>query len=314
MPTRTFRSVEDVNLEGYLEIFGRADQLREQQERGVATTALLSGKWIACLFQGHSTRTRALMQAACSRLGATCTSENVFDKGYVSEGLETIEEALLSYSTLADVLVIRHDSLDLSKLDSGLLEVPVINAMCGSDEHSLAAIGRAYSIWRSTGDLSASTVGVYGWIPTSRPLKALIKLLNLFGTRIFNDPVLPKDSWAAGSGSDGYMKPHNFSAGGLREFLGEVDALFVAEGLQQKNAMPQNAESQYCRRFEHIGNGLLAKMKPRSIVSVGKPDILPDGSRTILPDAHSHVQQGYKMILLDWVFCTQALLCYLLGA
>ncbi len=311
MKSRNFRRIEDIEPSDYLAIFRNSEILREQQESGVDCTSILKGKVVTCIFAGVSTRTKAMIQIAVSRMGGIFCYENITDQGYYSKGEESLNETLFSYSQFSDILIIRHKNLDLMSLGP-FVNSPLINAMSGPYEHSLAAIGRAYSIYRKCGNLSDVAIGIYGSIQLSRPLKSLVKLLSLFEATIYNDSVLPEMSLSGKILDAINTNGSKVIESSINSFIGEIDALFIVEGIPQ-DICDESTYSLYCEKFKSISLEIINNMKKNSLFSVGMPNRLPNKKSTILPEVQSIFIEEKRNILIDWVYCTQALICHLLG-
>ena len=311
MNLRNLRRIEDLEPSDYLSIFRNSEILREQHEAGVDCTSILKGKVVTCIFSGESIRTKAMIQAAVHRLGGVFSYENITDQSYCSKGEESLIETVFSYSQFSDILIIRHDSLDLMTLGP-FVNSPLINALSGPHEHSLAAIGRAYSINRRCGNLSEVVIGIYGSILISRPLKSLVKLLSLFGATIYNDSVIPELKLTGEILDIINSNGSKVIESSINNFIGKIDALFVAEGLPQ-NIYNEATISSYCENFKSISLDLINNMKKNSLFSVGMPNRLPNKRSTILPEVQQIFMEEKRNIFIDWVYCTQALICHLLG-
>jgi len=311
MATRHYTTVEDLSQEEHLLVFELAKHFQyHHQKIGTNYSHLLRGKIITCLFSHNSTRTKAVIKSAVYKLGGAFSFENIGSNSYYSDKQESIDDLLFSISQFSDAIIIRHSDIDLSKYKS-LIECPVVNAMAGSEEHSLAAIGRAYSLYKRFGNISDISVGFYGSISSSRPLKALVKLLNMFGSEIYHDPVFSEASAEQYDLLGLRINEEKYVASNLNSFIDKIDGLFVAEGLLQKNKT-DSFKHEYWRRFSSINLEQINRLKKNCLLSAGMPTQISDGRRTISYETQSIFYNEKKNIFMDWTYCIQALLSYLL--
>ena len=287
-----------------------ADLFREHPRNEKQLFQALKGRVITGLFVEKSLRTKMLVFSAASKLGASFMHENLQENSYWGIKQESILNTYSAYSHFSDLLVVRHSDLNLMTLES-VVKVPIINAMCGQNEHSLSAIGRMYSILRHVSYQPKIRIGIYGNIRMSRPLKSLVKLLDLHGITVYNDPVImpfKRDELSASLG----ISPSSLVYCSIEDFLETTDALFVAEGLPQEGTDKLYHE-RYVRSFVPVSLKTLSKMKSNSFVSVGMPSVLESGKETFTFDAELRIRNDKRMIMEDWFFVTQALFCYLLN-
>src|SRR3989344_3340699 len=138
--------------------------------KGKDFTHVAPGKVLGLGFFQESTRTASGLQSAIIRLGGGWNGIPSPAGSYVNIGEESMDDTLNSLSDSADILGIRHKNFDLATY-SKKATVPLINGMCGGDEHSAGALGMAYTIAKKMGKMDNLKVGMYGMVKSSRPSK-----------------------------------------------------------------------------------------------------------------------------------------------
>src|SRR6266481_6941313 len=144
---------------------------------------LLRGKRVLLLFYEASTRTRTSFEVAAQALGAETTL--VISSGSSSEkGESLLDTAYTLRAVGADAIVVRHPNAGAPHLMASHLDIPVINAGDGMNEHPTQALLDAYTILRHKKKLSGLQVAIVGDIYHSRVARSAIHLLSKFGASI----------------------------------------------------------------------------------------------------------------------------------
>ncbi len=235
------------------------------------------GKVLGVLFLQESLRTSASLKAGIIKAGGGWIE---FDRTYLKEGEESLEDTIKSIIGLCDFLAIR-GGVDVS-LEGFKLERPVINAMFGM-EHTIGVLWMLYSFFKKTKKIEGLKVGVYGMSRYSRPAHSFYYILSKLNTRFYEDSVLPE----VGISKDvvEYIKQNGstFERKPLEEFIGEVDFLFIPEGLPVKGA-DKNLVNEFNRRFKPIDREMLKRLRHDAFFIYSMPRALTDGRLVALEE------------------------------
>lgn len=307
-----FTRTEDFTTREYGEIFRRTKIFEEGVKQGKDFTHLCPGKVIASYFFQESTRTSAIVQAAMIRLGGGWFGIAGTAGTYLASGEEDLEDTLNAIAPLCDVMAIRHKDLDLTKLAKKGFPVPLINAMCGGEEHSIAAVIFSYMAKKRLGRLKGLKVGIYGMSKSSRPMKAGAKVLGRFGVSFYEDSVIPEFKLPDHIIKTIRKHGSTYRQAKLKDFISKVDYLFVVEGLPQAGEDPKLVDK-FNKKFVPFSKKHLAKVKKKAIIDVGEPRATTDGRLVALKETDRDPRMIASDMLEVAVYNTMAIITYLLG-
>lgn len=185
-------STRDLSREQAVTLLDIAEDMAAVNDREVKKLPALRGKTIVNLFFEDSTRTRISFEAAEKRLSADVI--NFAAKGSsVSKG-ESLKDTVQTLAAMGiDGVVIRHGASGAPFVlaHSDWIDVPVINAGDGTNEHPTQALLDAFTMRRrihgaaSRGkDLSGVKVTIVGDILHSRVARSNVWLLNTLGAQV----------------------------------------------------------------------------------------------------------------------------------
>lgn len=295
-----FISVEDFDRDGYERLFQRANVFQDAPTSDVPLCA--AGKVLGCLFFEPSTRTAATHCSAMASLGGSWISPNRTPGSYEEFGLEDVEDEILSYAAVCDLLVIRHTETDPARVVDQL-DIPVINGQWGSTEHATGAAGFVYSCFRALGGLKGKRLGFYGPAGASRQIKATYKLLREFDVEIVEDPVI--DEFETEGRYNSAVERDD-----LDNFLGDIDLLFV-DGLVQKGT-DRALEDKFNAEFEVLTQGDLQRLRDDCSIFVEMPRFTSDGRVTVPKSVDQKPRAIHLDTLRDWRYVIMSLLVELL--
>ncbi len=304
-----FTQTLDFTVKEYEEIFRRAKKFQDKPKE--KDTELARGKVLAVAFFQESTRTVASFQSAMLRLGGGWLGITSPAGSYVAAGEESVEDTLLSLAEYADIMAIRHKNFDLSAF-APRSPVPLMNGMCGGDEHTQAALAITYSIWRRRGSLKAAKIGIYGMTKSSRPAKGIMKALSRYGVTFYEDPVVPELQTPPAIKKIVEENGSKIISTKVGEFLDKVDFFFIVEGLPQAG---ENAKAvkMYNSQFNIMGTQDLKKLRSNALFMYGMPSVMTDGRLIVKKE---ELDQDKRMIgyalLREIVYVNMATITYLL--
>jgi len=309
---RHFTRTEDLTNKEYLEILRRTKIFDEGIARGENFTHLCPGKVIATEFFQESTRTSASLQAAMVKLGGGWFGISGIKGTYLETGEEDLEDTLYGVAPLADIMAIRHKTLDLTKFAGEGFPLPLINAMCGGTEHSIAAVGFFYTVKKYFPNLSKVKMGIYGMTKSSRPAKAYLKVLSRFKVTFYEDPVVPELATPEEIKKIVKKNGAKHITDKLENFIDQVDVLLVVEGLPQAGEDPKVVDK-FNENFVPINKKHLTKVRKDAIISVGEPRATTDGRLVALKETDNDPRMIEKEMCKNMVYTNMALITYLLN-
>ena len=164
-------------------ILDTASGFRDVLQRDIKKVPPLRGKTVVSLFFEPSTRTKTSFALAAKRLSADFVNFSVSTSS-VLKG-ETIRDTALTIQSLgADFVVIRHGSSGVAHFLSALLDMSVINAGDGANEHPTQALLDLFTIQSHKIDIKGLTVAIIGDIAHSRVAKSNIYALTKLGAKV----------------------------------------------------------------------------------------------------------------------------------
>lgn len=308
MNIKHYTRTEDFTKNDYLEVFRRAEIFA----KGGDFTHLARGKVMAVMFFQESTRTVSIFQSAMIRLGGGWLGITNPAGSYVAAGEESMEDTLRGISSISDIMAVRHKSFDLTAFAKDF-PIPLINGMCGGEEHTAAALWFVFSASRHFASLDNLKVGFYGMVKSSRPAKALFKVFSQFKATIYEDPVIPEFTVPAHIKDYSQKLGAKFISANFDDFIGEVDFLLITEGLPQVGEDEKLVE-EYNKKFVRFGRQQLERVKNNAIVYHGEPSMMTNGQDIVKKEEILNDPRIMNPIMLkDAPYANMGLITYLLN-
>ncbi len=309
---KNFTRTEDFATEEYLEMFRRMEIFEKGIKEDKNFTHLCPGKVIATEFFQESLRTSASLKAAMVKLGGGWFGIDGIKGTYLEAGEEDMEDTLYGVAPLCNIMAVRHKDFDLTAFAEKGFRVPLINAMCGGEEHSMAGVGYPYITKKHFGKLEGLKIGIYGMSKSSRPMKAGVKVLSRFKMEFYEDSVIPEFKMPDHIVKVMEENGSTYKQDKLENFIGEVDYLFVIEGLPQAGENPALVDK-FNKAFIPFSNEHLARVRKDAIIEVGEPRATTDGRLVALKETDSDPRMVGKELLEIMIYMNMALITYLLG-
>lgn len=169
---------EEINL-----ILDTASGFKDVLGRDIKKVPPLRGKTVVNLFFEPSTRTRISFELAAKRLSADVTNFSVPTSSVVKG--EVLKDTALTIQALgADFVVIRHSSAGVPHFLSKILDISVINAGDGTNEHPTQALLDLFTMKSHKKKIKGLTVAIIGDIAHSRVAKSNIYGLTKLGAKV----------------------------------------------------------------------------------------------------------------------------------
>jgi aspartate carbamoyltransferase catalytic subunit len=175
--------IKELTSEEIYHILETASGFRDVLQRDIKKVPPLRGKTVVSLFFEPSTRTKTSFALAAKRLSADFVNFSVSTSS-VLKG-ETIQDTAFTIQSLgADFVVIRHGSSGVPHFLSQILDMSVINAGDGANEHPTQALLDLFTIESHKKEFKGLTVAIIGDIAHSRVAKSNIYALLKLGAKV----------------------------------------------------------------------------------------------------------------------------------
>lgn len=189
---RDIISIRHFNKEELLYILDFAKRMEQTNN-----TDTLKGKVLASLFFEPSTRTRLSFESAMQRLGGMVIGFSDSGVTSVAKG-ESLSDSVKIMEGYCDIIVLRHYLEGSAQLAADIVEIPVINAGDGANQHPTQTFLDLYTIQKTKGTLEGLTVGFLGDLKYGRTVHSLAYALAYFSAEMyFISPAslrMPRDS------------------------------------------------------------------------------------------------------------------------
>ncbi len=216
-----------------------ADKMEPLVKRG---SDMLKAKIMATLFFEPSTRTKLSFETAMYRLGG-------MNIGFAEPGAastqkgENLSDTVRVVENYSDVLVIRHPMEGASRLASEFVNIPVINAGSGSEEHPTQAILDIYTMKREFGSVDGLKVAMVGDLRYGRTVHSLTYALSLYsGVKLYL--ISPDILKMRKEVLDDIGRIIDIEEGrNLNEIISKVDVIYMTRIQKERFADPAEYES-----------------------------------------------------------------------
>jgi aspartate carbamoyltransferase catalytic subunit len=266
---------------------------------------MLHGKTLATLFFEPSTRTRLSFEAAVHKLGGTAIGFAEPKVAAIKKG-ENLADTVRVVENYADVIALRHPLEGAARLAAEFVQVPVINAGSGAEEHPTQALLDLYTILKEKGRIDGLNVTLVGDLRYGRTVHSLAYALSLYKVKLYL--VSPELLRMRREVSDAIKKKMEIvEKTGIKEVLPETDVLYVTR--IQEERFPDPAEYAKVRGTYKIGVDMLEDAKENMIIMHPLPRVDEiDDEVDDTPHAR-YFQQVWNGIVMR-----MALLALILGA
>ncbi len=249
-----FISMRDIGKQEILELLALAEKI----ETGKIKPDL-SPYLGALLFFEPSTRTHFSFDTAIKKLNGKSFSISGTGSTSVKKG-ETLADTLKTISQYADYIVMRHSIEGAARFASEILEIPVINAGDGTNQHPTQAMLDLYSIRKTQGTLENLHIALIGDLRLGRTVHSLVQALHEFNpTFYFAAPRhLKMPAYIIDE-----LKEKNipfYEVEDIKEILPKLDILYVTRIQKERFAVLEDYEK--VKDAYIITAGLLENVKP----------------------------------------------------
>lgn len=297
-------TVHDFSVEEIVGVLDRAEEMLPIA-RGEATSDLLKGRILACIFYEPSTRTRLSFETAMQRLGGGVIGFAGAEATSVVKG-ETLADTIRMVSGYADAVVLRHPREGAARLATEFSTVPIVNAGDGAGQHPTQTLLDLFTIRSETGRLEGLTISLVGDLRYGRTVHSLALALSKFGNTI--NLVSPEGLEMPSEVTD-YLKARGLLGTACRspeEVIASTDILYATR--IQKERFPDLVEYERVAGLYRVDPDLLSRGPDGLIVMHPLPRV-----NEITPEVDAMPQAKYFQQAFNGVPVRMALLSMVMG-
>lgn len=144
----------------------------------------LEGKIIASLFFEPSTRTRLSFETAIQKQGGKIIGFSSAGTSSTKKG-ESFSDSIKTVSKYSDIIIIRHKIEGAARKASEIVDIPIINAGDGANQHPTQTFLDLFTIVESKGKIDGLKIGLMGDLKYGRTIHSLVTALSNFDVEIY---------------------------------------------------------------------------------------------------------------------------------
>jgi aspartate carbamoyltransferase catalytic subunit len=297
-------SVHDLSAEQIVSVLDKAENMVEIA-RGKATSDLLKGKVLACIFFEPSTRTRLSFETAMHRLGGAVIGFAGTEATSVVKG-ETLADTIRMVSGYADAVVLRHPREGAAKLATEFSDVPILNAGDGAGQHPTQTLLDLFTIRTEKGRLENLNISLVGDLRYGRTVHSLAYALSKFGNTI---NLVSPEGLEMPNEVVSYLKDKGMfgkACHALEEVITDTDILYVTR--IQKERFPDPVEYEKVAGIYRVDEKLVSQGPAEMIIMHPLPRV-----QEIVPEVDTLPQAKYFIQAFNGVPVRMALLSMVMG-
>lgn len=293
-------SMRDLSVDKILQLLALAESLEKDPKQ-----IDLSRKVMAAVFYEASTRTRMSFESAMKKLGGEVigmvgTSGTSVEKG------ETLADTAKIIARYSDIIVMRHPLEGAARFVSEQVNIPVVNAGDGANQHPTQSLLDLYTIQKAQGTLEGLKLALVGDLKYGRTVHSLAYALAPFKPTFYF--ISPK-SLAMPNHILNDLKKMGISfkeTSKLEKLVAEVDIMYVTR--IQRERFPDREEYEKVKNAYIITSDLLDGAKDNMKVLHPLPRV-----NEITTDVDGTKYAYYFDQAENGVYMRQAILATLLG-
>jgi aspartate carbamoyltransferase catalytic subunit len=172
-------TINDFTKVDLLHLINIAKSIKENPQ-----PTLLKGKILASCFFEPSTRTRLSFEAAMHRLGGAVIGFSDSKMTSVNKG-ENLHDTMKMVDQYSDIVVLRHPLEGSAQLAADVLQIPLINAGDGANQHPTQTFVDLFTIQETQGRLENLHIAIAGDLKHGRTVHSLAQALVSFNSRLY---------------------------------------------------------------------------------------------------------------------------------
>ncbi|HHF09748.1 MAG TPA: aspartate carbamoyltransferase, partial [Methanomicrobia archaeon] len=158
MKNRDIISIRDMTKEDIEYILKKSEEMEKNMKKN---KNLLNGYVLSTLFFEPSTRTRLSFESAMNKLGGRVISVAQPKASSVAKG-ETLADTVKTVEQYSDVIVMRHPNEGAARLAADVVDIPIINAGDGANQHPTQTLLDLYTINKECGKIDGLSIAMMG--------------------------------------------------------------------------------------------------------------------------------------------------------
>ena len=172
-------SMRNLDIEIINELLERAADI----EKGILKPDM-NGKVMGALFFEPSTRTQLSFETAMKRLGGEVITM-AGTKGTSVEKGETLADTVKIINQYTDIIVMRHPLEGAAKYVSEQVDIPVVNAGDGANQHPTQAMLDLYSVYKTQKSMKNLKICILGDLRYGRTAHSLVFAMGQFNPEFY---------------------------------------------------------------------------------------------------------------------------------
>lgn len=215
-------------------------ELAENIESGKVKSDM-TGKVMGALFFEPSTRTQLSFETAMKRLGGEVITMSG-TKGSSLEKGETLSDTVKIINQYSDIIVMRHPLEGSAKYVSECVDIPVVNAGDGANQHPTQSMLDLYSIHKTQKSLDNLKVCLLGDLRYGRTVHSLSFALGAFNPEFYfvSPEILNMPSYILDELDDLGIKYTQTDS--LDNIVDDLDILYVTRIQKERFTDPEDYE------------------------------------------------------------------------
>ncbi|MEM1282211.1 MAG: aspartate carbamoyltransferase [Chlamydiota bacterium] len=176
---RDILAIDDLSKTDILEILETAKELEHNPKK-----KSLEGHILGSCFFEPSTRTRLSFESAMQRLGGQVMGF-ADDKATAIQKGESLRDTMKVLENYVDLIVMRHPLEGSAQLAADSIDIPVINAGDGANEHPTQTLLDLFTIQKTQDRLDNLSIAMVGDLRYGRTTHSLARAAVHFGMRLY---------------------------------------------------------------------------------------------------------------------------------
>jgi aspartate carbamoyltransferase catalytic subunit len=251
---RNLISVKDLSKEDILGLIDIAEKIEKKE-----ISPELKDKVISLLFFEPSTRTRFSFETAVKRLSGKTLYLGDVASSSVTKG-ETFADTVQVISQYSDMIVMRTQIEGAPRYASEILDIPIVNAGDGTNQHPTQALLDIYSIHKTQKDLKNLKIGLVGDLKLGRTVHSLCQIMSDFNPEFYfvSPEFLKMPNSIKNYLTEKGINYHQLN--NVEEVVGELDILYVTR--LQKERFSDLEAYERVKDYYSITSKMLTDVKP----------------------------------------------------
>ena len=255
-------NVEQFNRNNLRLLFKNASILKNKVKRD-GSLDILRGKTVGLYFEEPSSRTYGSFCVAVQKLGGNVLSINKNTSS--SKKGESLYDTLKCFEAYCDLVVIRTSIKDALGSLKDKINIPIINAGDGDDEHPTQALLDVYTIREERGTVNNLVVSVVGDLRYGRTVHSLVKLLSIYNIT-FNFVSIKE--LELDENTKMFLESKNIKYnvyGSIRDIIENTDILYMTR-IQKERLADENIDYEYLSKNMYLTQDILTKAKNNIVI------------------------------------------------